>query len=97
MLHGQSVVAKIFSTRNKPALKMTSEQKARMNVAPSSSGVALSSNQNDGKVKHKVMTAETTNGKIRSPKRKLAEATTDFGYLSAILRQANTTSKDSGQ
>ncbi len=101
-----------LSTRNKPALNMTSEHAARMNVPASSSSDALSINQNDGKVKKTATTVERAKEKIRSPNRKLAgfktpepevgelkiaEPRRDFRPMRDMLRHNNTTSADSGQ
>ena len=96
------VLARASSTRNKPALRMSSEHAARMNVPASSSSDALSINQNDGKVKKTPTTAETAKARIRSPNRKLAELMMaelkrDVRPMRFMLRHANTTSVDSTQ
>ncbi|MGB6630391.1 MAG: hypothetical protein WBE52_04060, partial [Terriglobales bacterium] len=80
-----------------PALRITNEHTARINVAASSSSDALSSNQNDGNVKNKVTMAENANGKIRSPNRKLAEFALDSWFIRLMLGHAITISKDKGQ
>jgi hypothetical protein len=76
---------------------MTREHRARINVAVSSSGDALSSSQNDGNVRNKVTTAEKTNGKIRRPNKKLADFGLDSCSMCVVQRHVSTTSKDKGQ
>src|SRR5580658_7377631 len=79
-----------------PTVRIINEHRARMNVAASSSGDAVSSSQNDGNVKNKVTTAENANGKLRSPNRKLAEFALGSWSI-RLIRHASTISTDKGQ
>jgi hypothetical protein len=87
----------VLSTRNMPAAMMISEHAARRNVAASSSSDALSSSQNDGKVKNKVTPAENANGNMRRPNRTSTKLAVGSTPIRLMPRHARATSSDSGQ
>src|SRR5262249_23084806 len=70
-----------FHTRNTPAPRIATAQKARRNVSPSSSSEGRSIIQNEGSVKNTVTMTEIARGKTRIPNRKLEKLKTDFWYV----------------
>ncbi len=91
------VLASAHSIRNKPAPRISREQKPRTKVAVSSSRDLCSSSQNDGKVKNTVTATEKAKGKIRSPNSKLAERDEGFQQKRWTPTHVSTTSADTKQ